>query len=549
MNILIINGSPRGRRSNSLCLANSFVEGVQEVLEGRGEEAHIDEVDVCSLNIGPCKGCFGCWKSTPGTCVIQDDMAEVLQKRVTADLIVWSFPLYFFGVPGSLKNLIDRQLPMALPFMQERTDGYGSGSHPSRYDTSGIRNVLVSTCGFYSAEGNYDSVRAMFDHFLGRGNYAEIFCGQGELFHIRELEAQTGAYLAAVRQAGREYAAGGITAKTEARLHELILPKEVFEAQADASWGISKQTGEQEPEDLVFTRQMAALYSPASHDGRDRVLQMRYTDTGHTYLLRMGSDRCEVLTDGSLVPTTTIETTYELWRAIARGEISGSQALGQGKYRVTGDFELMVDWDTYFGAGGSGGAGAQDPAAAHNELKPPKMASMLVPWIVFWIAVSINATAGSVVTLAVTALTLAYTSVVRSRRLVRWDLVSCAAVATLSLVAYFTGQGNMATNVGYLAFGLMWLLSCCTQEDLCATYVKYDFGGNKALNNPLFTKTTRILTMAWGVLYVATAVWTFFLRQAGIGNVVVIVNNVVPVGMGVFTAWFQKWYPAHLASK
>ena len=46
MNILIINGSPRGRRSNSLCLANSFVEGVQEVLEGRGEEAHIDEVDM-----------------------------------------------------------------------------------------------------------------------------------------------------------------------------------------------------------------------------------------------------------------------------------------------------------------------------------------------------------------------------------------------------------------------------------------------------------------------------------------------------------------------
>jgi hypothetical protein len=27
-----------------------------------------------------------------------------------------------------------------------------------------------------------------------------------------------------------------------------------------------------------------------------------------------------------------------------------------------------------------------------------------------------------------------------------------------------------------------------------------------------------------------------------------IVNNVLPVGMGVFTVWFQKWYPAYLAS-
>ena len=552
MNILIINGSPRGRRSNSLRLANSFVEGVKEALANKEEEVLVDEVDVCDLNITPCKGCFGCWKSTPGTCVIQDDMAEVLQKHITADLIVWSFPLYFFGVPGSLKNLIDRQLPMVLPFMQDRADNYGSGSHPTRYNTSEIRNVLVSTCGFYSAEGNYDSVRAMFDHFLGKGNYAEIFCGQGELFHIKELRAQTDAYLLTVRQAGREYAFGGIADKTKTRLHELILSKEIFEAQADASWGISRQTGQKESEDLVFTRQMAALYNPASHDGRDRVLQMCYTDTGHTYQLRMGSEQCEVLTDGSLAPTTTIKTTYELWRAIARGEISGSQALGQGKYQVTGDFQLMVNWDTYFGAGHSSqpeDVSDQGTGSKKSELRPPTMGSMLVLWIAFWIAVSINATAGSVVTLAVTALVLVYTSVVRSRRLVRWDRISCAMVTALSLVAYFTGQGSMATTAGYLAFGLMWLLSCCAKEDLCATYVKYDYGGNKALNNPLFTKTTRILTMAWGVLYVATAVWTFFLRQAGVGNVVVIVNNVVPVGMGIFTTWFQRWYPAHLASR
>ena len=34
---------------------------------------------------------------------------------------------------------------------------------------SGKRHVLISTCGFYSAEGNYDSVLRMFDHFLGKG--------------------------------------------------------------------------------------------------------------------------------------------------------------------------------------------------------------------------------------------------------------------------------------------------------------------------------------------------------------------------------------------
>ena len=79
-----------------------------------------------------------------------------------------------------LKNLIDRQLPMSLPFMSSRQDGYGSGSHDARYDMEGKKHVLISTCGFYSANENYDSVLRMFDHFLGRGKLYDHF------FAVRE---------------------------------------------------------------------------------------------------------------------------------------------------------------------------------------------------------------------------------------------------------------------------------------------------------------------------------------------------------------------------
>ena len=60
-------------------------------------------------------------------------MQTVIEKLMESDLILWSFPLYYFNVPGILKNLIDRQLPMSLPFMSTRQDGYGSGSHEARY--------------------------------------------------------------------------------------------------------------------------------------------------------------------------------------------------------------------------------------------------------------------------------------------------------------------------------------------------------------------------------------------------------------------------------
>ena len=194
-------------------------------------------------------------------------MQTVIGKMLEADIVVWSFPLYYFSVPGILKNVIDRQLPMSLPFMSTKDDGYGSGSHDCRYDMEGKRHVLISTCGFYSAEGNYDSVLRMFDHFLGKGHYTTIFCGQGELFRVKELSKRTDEYLATVKSAGAEYAiTGKISEKTDAARHSLLYPRDVFESMADASWGISRTTGEKEADELVFSRQIAVLYNKDTFD-------------------------------------------------------------------------------------------------------------------------------------------------------------------------------------------------------------------------------------------------------------------------------------------
>lgn len=148
MNVLLINGSPKGKNSNSLKLAYSFIEGLKSEYANNGKEISIEELHVASMNIDACKGCFACWKKTPGICCIKDDMKAVIGKQLEADIILWSFPLYYFSVPGILKDLIDRQLPMNLPFMSSREDGYGSGSHDSRYNMEGKRHVLISTCGF-----------------------------------------------------------------------------------------------------------------------------------------------------------------------------------------------------------------------------------------------------------------------------------------------------------------------------------------------------------------------------------------------------------------
>lgn len=119
---------------------------------------------------------------------------------------------------------------------------------------------------------------------------------------------------------------------------------------ADASWGISKTTGEKEPDDLVFTRQMAALYNKDAYDGKDRVLEIHFTDLDHTYQIQLSKTGSEVFTDGRLSPTTRIDTPFTVWSAISRGEIGGAEALGKQMYTVSGDFSLMIDWDKIFGS-------------------------------------------------------------------------------------------------------------------------------------------------------------------------------------------------------
>lgn len=534
MKVLLINGSPRGNRSNSLKLAHSFIEGIKET-----GEVFIDELNVSKMKIESCRGCFSCWKATPGECIIKDDMPTVIEKEVEADIIIWSFPLYYFSVPGILKDLIDRQLPMYLPFMSENEDGIGSGGHESRYNLKGRRHVLISTCGFYSSEGNYDSVTRMFDHFLGEGNFEQIFCGQGELFNTKELSDRTDEYLDFVRKAGSEYVSGGITEDTRSHLNTLLYPKDVFERMADASWGIDKTTGEKEPKDLILTRQMAALYNKDAYDGEDRVLEMNYTDTGNVYQILLGKDGSEVYTDSSLTATTRIDTTLEVWNAISRGDMSASEALGHGKYKVIGDFSLMLNWNKFFGRGS---VEKKDTTESKEGcLKNPKMKVMLIPWIVFWIAVSIDSYIGSLITLVLIAL---MPFLMGKYRFIIWDKLSFAAVAILSVYAIMTGNGNMAVIMGYLVFGLFWLYSCLTKEPLCAAYVKYDYGGESALKNPLFMKPNYILAIGWGVLYVLMSIWSYMLKDAHWGITLVIVNNMVPILMGMFTAWLIKWYPA-----
>lgn len=97
--VLILSGSPR-KNGNSDILCDEFAKGAKEA----GHE--VEKIRVAEKNIGYCRACYACKKT--GKCIIQDDMAEVLQKMIDADVIVLASPVYFYSIDAQLKALIDR---------------------------------------------------------------------------------------------------------------------------------------------------------------------------------------------------------------------------------------------------------------------------------------------------------------------------------------------------------------------------------------------------------------------------------------------------------
>lgn len=98
-NILVISSSLRNR-SNSEILADAFIKGA----EAAGH--NVEKVSLKNKSIAFCKGCLACQKI--GTCVIKDDAPAITEKMCQADVIVFATPVYYYGMSGQLKTMLDR---------------------------------------------------------------------------------------------------------------------------------------------------------------------------------------------------------------------------------------------------------------------------------------------------------------------------------------------------------------------------------------------------------------------------------------------------------
>ncbi len=100
LSILVVLGSPR-KHGNSEFTARLVTAALHEHLD-----CTVDTIRLTDHAVSPCIGCGGCAKT--GLCVIKDDMGPLYERIDSADIILLTSPIYFYGLTAQIKSFIDR---------------------------------------------------------------------------------------------------------------------------------------------------------------------------------------------------------------------------------------------------------------------------------------------------------------------------------------------------------------------------------------------------------------------------------------------------------
>ncbi|NMA68535.1 MAG: flavodoxin family protein [Desulfitobacterium sp.] len=102
VHILGIAGSPRPNGNTDRLLIHAL-----ETLQNEGYSTEL--IKIRELDYSPCLGCNACTKT--GKCIQKDDIEYLQERLLAADRVIVAAPIFFMGINGQMKSVIDRMQP------------------------------------------------------------------------------------------------------------------------------------------------------------------------------------------------------------------------------------------------------------------------------------------------------------------------------------------------------------------------------------------------------------------------------------------------------
>ncbi len=234
MIVTAINGSPRGHLGNTHVMVKAFLQGIE------AEGGETESVLLSRLDIKPCRGCLSCWKQTPGQCVIQDDMAELITKFTRSDTVIFATPVYMNNITSLMNIFIERLNPLFEPDIVSGREGLSR--RKPRYRKY-PKLIIMANSGFPEWQ-QFEVVQHYFRRLANTLNTritAEIYRPAGEILRhkLLILRPPIAIYRRRLKKAGREYAKlVNIPEPIMEKLNRDIIPNSIYDSIAQRLWSL-----------------------------------------------------------------------------------------------------------------------------------------------------------------------------------------------------------------------------------------------------------------------------------------------------------------------
>lgn len=198
MNIVAINGSNKGRYGNTYMMLEWLATGISE------ESGQLDIINLREYTINECRGCYSCWIGEK-KCPIKDDINNLIQKILTADLIIFASPVFCHNITITMKKFLDRFIMMSSNLTLKFTEDE-EYIHNVKYCVPPF--VILSSCNL-NEYNNFSTISSFFKTYakhIGTKVVDEIYRTQFPVLKIKGEVQQIlkDNYIKIIVNAGRE---------------------------------------------------------------------------------------------------------------------------------------------------------------------------------------------------------------------------------------------------------------------------------------------------------------------------------------------------------